>query len=286
MIESKYLLTFDLRILYCPSINLALSCKELNVETLEFSHYEGDLSVMQSCYELEAEKVELIVKNVLNGEIGNELEEKDMLWLKTFDYQLNQNKNLLKNDKLVFNYLILKLRLLGFEEEDSINIIQHYFQYKLQGIKIPTVEDFIKAINQKMKNKRFWVCNDLYEEKEFELKFIRTVLMYKNKLNYKFDFKMFKEEYLKVCEKSFINKIYNFNKTPSYLVKRPLSISDQKHYLIYTYKSHIAGILQYLLERDFANLAHDEMFINVLIDDMASVLKLYLTIKETKAIHG
>ena len=286
MIESKYLLTFDLRILYCPSINLALSCKELNVETLEFSHYEGDLSVMQSCYELEAEKVELIVKNVLNGEIGNELEEKDMLWIKTFDYQLNQNKNLLKNDKLVFNYLILKLRLLGFEEEDSINIVQHYFQYKLQGIKIPTVEDFIKAINQKMKNKRFWVCNDLYEEKEFELKFIRTVLMYKNKLNYKFDFKMFKEEYLKVCEKSFINKIYNFNKTPSYLVKRPLSISDQKHYLIYTYKSHIAGILQYLLERDFANLAHDEMFINVLIDDMASVLKLYLTIKETKAIHG
>lgn len=286
MIESKYLLTFDLRILYCPNIKLALSCKELNVETLEFSHYEGDLSIIQSCHELEAEKVELIVKNILNGEIGNELEEKDMLWLKTFDYQLTQNKNLFKNDKLVFNYLILKLRLLGFEEEDAKNIVQSYFQYKLLGANIPKVEDFIGAINKKMKNKRFWVCNDLYEEKEFELKFIRTVLMYKNKLNYKFDFKMFKDEYLKVCEKSFINKIYNFNKTPSYLVKRPLSISDQKHYLIYTYKSHIAGILQYLLERDFANLAHDEMFINILIDDMASVLKLYLTIKETKAIHG
>lgn len=286
MIESKYLLTFDLKILYSPNVKLALTCKELDLETLEFSHFDGDLDILYSCYELEADKVDLIVKNILNGEIGTELNSKDMYWLQTFENQLSQDRQLLKNNKLVFNYLILKLRLLGFKEMDAKNIVISYFQYKKDGLKIPKVEKFIDAINKKLRKKRFWICDDLYEEKELELKFIRTVLMYKTKLNHKFDFRMFKDEYLKVCEKSFINKIYNFNTTPSYLVKRPLDISDQKQYLFYTYKSHIAEILQYLVEKDFPNLANDEMFINVLIDDMSTVLKLYLTIQETRLFNN
>lgn len=286
MIESKYLLTYDLKILYSPNVQLALTCKELDLETLEFSHFDGDLDILYSCYELEPDKVDLIVKNILNGDIGNELDNNEMSWIQAFEHQLNQDKQILENTKLVFNYLILKLKLLGFKEEESKNIVISYFRYKKEGLKVPKVEKFIESINRKLRKKRFWICEDLYDEKDFELKFVRTILMYKTKLQSKFDFKMFKDEYLKVCEKSFINKIYNFNATPSYLVKRPLDISDQKQYLLYTYKSHIAGIIQYLVGKEFQHLAHDEMFLNVLIDDMSSVLKLYLTIQETRLFNS
>lgn len=284
--DSKYLLTFDLRILYCPNIRLAISCQELNVEALEFSHYEKDLNILFSSYEIKAEKINNLVKNILNGKIGNELEEKEMLWVQKFEKELNENENLLKNEKLIFNYLILKLKLLGFEELEAQNFVKTYFKYKIEGKNIPTIETFITAINKKLNNKVFWVCNNLDEEKEIEIKFIHKILNYKNKLMHNFDFNLFKDEYLNICEKSFINKIYKFNNEYSYLVTNPLFISDQKTYLTYIYKVHIYKIFEYLLEREFKNLSNDKMFINALISDMSSVLNLFLEIKETKAIHN
>lgn len=283
MNPSKYLLTYDLRILYCPNMKLALSCKELNLDTLEFTYYEGDLNVLNACYVLEADDVESIVKNIINGEVGNELDIDEMNWLKAFDYQYNKDANLVRNDELTFNYLILKLKLLGFSEEESKNIVKAYFVYKKNNVKgLPDVEDFISALNRKIRNKRFWICKNLYDETDLEYEFIKTVLSYKNKLQYKFDFRAFKDEYLKVCEKSIVPKLYNYNKTPSYLVRKPLDISDQRPYLLYTYKTHIASLINYLIERYFQNLASDERFINILIDELSAVVKLYLSISETK----
>lgn len=277
MIENKYLLTFDFRILYCPNTKLALSCKELNLDTLEFTFYEGDLNILKYCYELKAENLERIVKKILNGEIGYELESKEMKWLETFELMLNENTEILTKDALVFNYLTLKLMLVGFSPEDSKNIVKTYFMYRNKSKDIPQIEIFIKNINKKIKHKKFWVCNDLYDEKELELKFIKTVCMYRKEMKLNFNFKMFKNDYLKICEKSIIPKMSKFNKIPSYLVKRPSTLIDQKSYLIEVYKSTIAGIIVYLLNNEMKHFQNEEIFINALIDEMVEVAKLYIS---------
>lgn len=282
MIESKYYLTFDLRILYCPNPKLALSCKELNQESLEFTYYEDDLDILDTSYELEADNIDVLVKKILNGEIGTELPLKEMNWIKLFESELKRNECLLNNDNLMFNYLVLKFRLLGFNDDFAKDIVLTYFKYKRENRYIPSLKNFIKCIDKKLSNKVFWICNDLQNEENIEYEFLKTVLSNKSKLHNKFDFNIFKDQYLKVCEKSFIPKIIKFNETPSYLIKSPMDISDQKHYLMIVYNMNISRIIHYLIDNEYKNLAQDERFIRILINDMSSILRLYLKIKETQ----
>lgn len=281
MTDIKYFLTFDFRILYSPNINLGLLCKELDVNSLEFVRFDGDINELKYYYEIQPEKIDVLVKNILTGEIGTELNSKEMYWLELFEDELTNNKDLISDNKLTFNYLILKLKLLGFDDREAEEIITNYYKHLLSGIDILTVEELVSIINRKMKKKKFWVCNDLSDEKEIELEFIKKVLNKKIELSHNFDFDVFRNEYLEICKKSFINKIYKFNSNYSYLISNPLSLVEQKQYLISIHKSHIAGILQYLIQ-EYKYLSNDTIFFNMLIEEMSNVLKLYLSIETNK----
>lgn len=276
MNDSKYFLTFDFKILYCPNINFILSCKELNLNTLEFTNYDGDLKALEASYEIKAEMVHVIVQNILNGEIGLELDSKEMKWLNLFDTELRKDSSILNNERLVYNYLILKLQLIGFSAVDSKSIITKYFEFKRDSKVIITIEEFIRTINQQLDRKIFWVCNGIESEKKIEYKFIETVLSYKRSLKYKFDFQMFKESYINVCKHSFVMKIYEYNNTSSYLVKRPLSLVEQVDFLIYAHKSILRGMLENLIEEKFFELSEEGLFQKQLIDEMSDIMRIHL----------
>jgi len=276
MNESKYFLTFDFKILYCPNINLILSCKELNLNTLEFENYDGDLRALEASYEIKAETLSVIVKEILNGTMGLELEEKEMNWLKTFDTQLSRDNSILNNERLVYNYLILKLQLIGFSAIDSKSIVTKYFELKRDGKPVIEVDKLIQSVNRQIYKKIFWVCNGIESEKKIEYKFIESVLTYKRSLKYKFDFQMFKESYLNVCKHSFVGKIYDYNNTSSYLIKRPLSLQEQMDCLIYSHQSILRGILENLIEEKFFEFSDDELFKKQLIDEMSDILTIHL----------
>lgn len=279
--KSKYVLTFEFKVLYCPNINLPLTCKELNAKTLEFTQFEGKVDEFNSGYEITADLVEKIVKNILNGEIGIELSSDNMKWLETFDKTLIVNKSILNNENLLFNYLILKLMLLGFDEELAQDIIKTYFLKRKNGNVLP-IDNFISIINNRISEKKFWVCYNLFDEKEKEFEFIRTILNYKQKLQFRFDFSVFKDEYLKLCNESLIPKLIKFNQTPSYLIRNSLSIKEQKPYLLKAYITYISNSMNFIYENEFNHLFLDTRFLSAICKDMASVVELFISIKESQ----
>ena len=69
--KSKSVLTYDLKILYCPNMQIKSACKELNLMTHEFSQFEGNLADLDNGYEIVASIVKNIADNILLGKVGN-----------------------------------------------------------------------------------------------------------------------------------------------------------------------------------------------------------------------
>ena len=74
--NEKIVLTYEMKILYCPDIEMNLSCKELNLSTLQFRLYAGNRSDLFTGFELSAEDVTSVARDILMGKIGYELAEK------------------------------------------------------------------------------------------------------------------------------------------------------------------------------------------------------------------
>lgn len=282
MDKNKYILTFDFRILYCPSMISGLSCKELNPETLDFNYYEGNTSISH-CYELNPQRVEQVVKEIFNGKIGYSLRKDEIDWLEKCDKLLKREPKLLQNDRLMFNYCILKLRLLGFLEEEAVEITKLYFRaVKISDVQIPSFTEFISIIDNIMKKKKFWVCVETLEEKDLEIQFLRKILSNKLQLKHNFNFNSFKEEYLLLCSKSFFHRLSSYNQSPSYLVKEPLKLSDQKSYLFYLQEIYISDLIRSIVEYEFRSLSHETLFLSKLKKDLISTFRLYIHFQDKK----
>ncbi|CCL32385.1 TPA: hypothetical protein UL242_002418 [Clostridioides difficile] len=286
MYESEYFLTFDLDILYCPNKELKLSCKKLNLQNLVFENYSGNIDNIDSNYKIKAKDVNAIVNKVFKNEIGTELAHEDMSWIKEFETTFVINNKLTSSEeKIIFNYFILKLMLLGFSQDMAKDIV---VSYKLSIEKNCTSIDFlsfINALDMKLKNKKFWVNFNMSYEKDLECEFINMMFTYKEKLENRFDFTVFKDNYLNVCKKSIVKKMYDFNSKSSYLVKNPLSIEKQEKYLLYEYKSTIAGVIKYLVTNEYPKLAVESRFLDYIIEEMVSVVKLYLKILKNDEVN-
>ncbi|EGT3643715.1 TPA: hypothetical protein ACSVPQ_002779 [Clostridioides difficile] len=286
MYESEYFLTFDLDILYCPNKELKLSCKKLNLQNLVFENYSGNIDNIDSNYKIKAKDVNAIVNKVFKNEIGTELAYEDMSWIKEFETTFVINNKLTSSEeKIIFNYFILKLMLLGFSQDMAKDIV---VSYKLSIEKNCTSIDFlsfINALDMKLKNKKFWVNFNMSYEKDLECEFINMMFTYKEKLENRFDFTVFKDNYLNVCKKSIVKKMYDFNSKSSYLVKNPLSIEKQEKYLLYEYKSTIAGVIKYLVTNEYPKLAVESRFLDYIIEEMVSVVKLYLKILKNDEVN-
>lgn len=279
MNESKYMLTNDFRILYCPNMKLKLSCKELDCLTMDFSKYNGNLDLLESFMELNSKEIDLIINNIFNAIIGIELNIEDMEWLKKFDKLLEEDINIINNKKIVFNYCVLKLKLIGFPEEMALNIAKTQFINQELNNEYPHYTVFIDSINEILDKRKFWISNTVNNFNNREMNFLRTIFTYKNKLQYKFDFNVFKNDYLNVVGKSFVPHLIKFNSTESYLIRNPLTPSKQDEYIIKSYSYIIIELINALLKKEFPNLLRNEDFIYDLINELKLVVKLYLKIQ-------
>ena len=99
----------------------------------------------------------------------------------------------------------------------------------------------------------------------------------KEELGYNFNFEsLFKQEYLGLITYSFVPQLIKFNQTESYLVKEKIDLNTQIPYVTQVYQEILLGIIYRICETD--NKPYDEPFVNNLLKEMTSVLKLYLTI--------
>ena len=103
MNDSGFFLTYDLKILYCQSIQTASSLKQLILDTLAFMQYEGDKNVLLNSYALEGDEIETLTKQILMGKVGDELPEEDMKWIMDFEKLLKEDASLITNRDLAFN---------------------------------------------------------------------------------------------------------------------------------------------------------------------------------------
>lgn len=277
MNDSGFFLTYDLKILYCPNLQLANNCKELNIETRTFSQFDGNMSILANSYTLQKDEVEDIIQNVLMGEIGDELPKENMNWIIDFENLLKEDPSLITNRDLAFNYFILKLILMGFSQDKAKDIIINYYEHIIREENVPHPQLLLNEINKYLEYKKFWVKFDIKAEKLKEFKMMKKIIKTKKELGYQFKFEpLFKQEYLDLISSSFVPKLIKFNQEKSYLVKKKVDLNALVPYVTQVYQEILLGIIYRICEND--NFPYDETFFNNLLKEMTSVLKLYLTI--------
>lgn len=274
----KYVLTFDFRIIYCKNINLKIGLKELNFDNFSFIPYDEDPSVIDYGYEVNTNDVQYIINTVFNSKIGYQLQNKEMLWLETFENKLKKDSNILNNKKLTFNYLILKLLLIGFSEEMAIDIIKRYYESIEENLEVPNIINVINKVNEFINKKQYWVSNTIYENQATEINFLTKVLSAKRISKFNFDFNDYKDEYFRLCYNSLIMDNYNYNSKHSYLVTNPKNLNAQKEYLLQIYSSTIGMLLNHLIQTEFMDFYSEDRFINMLVLEMKKVIDTFLSV--------
>lgn len=277
MTDSGFFLTYDLKILYCPNLQIANTCKELNMITQNFTQFDGNLNVLNNSYKLNAEEVQSIVKNIFIGQIGDELPKENMNWIIEYEDLLKQDPSIITNRDLTFNYFILKFILMGFSPDKAKDIVVNYYEHIIKEDDVPHPQILLNQINKFLTYKKFWVKFDIKNEKLKEFKMMKKIMKAKEELGYNFNFEsLFKQEYLGLITYSFVPQLIKFNQTESYLVKEKIDLNTQIPYVTQVYQEILLGIIYRICETD--NKPYDEPFVNNLLKEMTSVLKLYLTI--------
>ncbi len=274
----KYVLTYEMKILYCPDIEMNLSCKELNLSTLQFRLYAGNRSDLFAGFELSAEDVTSVARDILMGKIGYELAEKQMTWLQKFEELLKKDISLILNKDISYNYFVLKLQLLGFEEQMAKDIVYHYYKQLEQKQEVAHPQVFLKKINTLLRQKAFWVKKDLWKEMDAETTFFQGVIGTKLEQQYKFSFdKMYKDDYIEVLKTGIIHTLLLYNLTPSYLVRKKQAVTDLVPYVLSVYKYYMRNILNNICINTF-HITPNKGFIDDLLYQMEMIVRVYVAI--------
>lgn len=275
--QSKYVLTYEMKILYCQDMNLNLTCKELNLETLQFRLYDGDREDLETGFELNPNDVNLIASEILMGKVGYSLSDDKMKWLEKFETLLKLDMKLLLNKKVAYSYFVLKLQLLGFSENISKDIMYQYYENLLNKKKVAHPQVLLKNINHLIKCKIFWVPMNLDKEEEKEYQFLEKVIQSKLDMMYKFSFdQIYSDQYLFLCKHGLVNKLLDFNTHPSYLVRRKQPITNLVPYILDEYSKIIHRLMIDIYTKKFLNT--NEGFIQDTIKHMETYIRQYISV--------
>lgn len=275
--QSKYVLTYEMKILYCQDMNLNLTCKELNLETLQFRLYDGDREDLETGFELNPNDVNLIASEILMGKVGYSLSDDKMKWLEKFETLLKLDMKLLLNKKVAYSYFVLKLQLLGFSENISKDIMYQYYENLLNKKKVAHPQVLLKNINHLIKCKIFWVPMNLDKEEEKEYQFLEKVIQSKLDMMYKFSFdQIYSDQYLFLCKHGLVNKLLEFNTHPSYLVRRKQPITNLVPYILDEYGKIIHRLMIDIYTKRFLNT--NEGFIQDTIKHMETYIRQYISV--------
>lgn len=273
--KSKYVLTYEMKILYCPDMDLNLACKELNLETLQFRLYDGNRNDLKTGFELYPNEVTSIAENILMGKIGYELDKKQMDWLEKYENRLKKDISLLLNKTISYNYFILKLQLLGFPEHVAKDIVAHYYEEIGRNAIVAHPQIFLKNINQLIKRKIFWVKKDLERELSVEEIFLRKMVKMKLNQQYKFSFEIYKEEYRNILQKGIVSSLIQYNLTPSYLVKTRHPVTNLVPSVLIVYKTQLSKLLEHIYT-DVYYITPNKGFIDDLLYQMELCVRMYI----------
>ena len=276
--KNKYVLTYEMKILYCPDVDLNLACKELNLSTLQFMLYDGDREDLNNGFELYPNEVTTIAESILMGKVGYELDSKQMEWIEKYETRLKKDISLILNKTVTYNYFILKLQLLGFNESVAREIVYHYYKQMEENRKVAHPQIFLKNINLLLKQKIFWVKKDLEHEMIAEEAFLRKVIKSKFEQQYKFSFDtLYKDEYMNLLKKGIVHTLMQFNLHQSYLVKKKQQVTNLVPYVLKVYRLQIKNILNNIYEK-YYNVTPNTGFIEDLLNQMESAIRLYIAI--------
>ena len=275
--KGKYVLTYDLKILYCQDIDLNFVCKELNLKTLQFTLYSGDREYFQSGYELNPNEVNVIASDILTGKTGYALSNDKMKWLEKFENILKKDMSVLLNKKVAFTYFILKLQLLGFAESYSKDIMIKYYSSLEYKQKIAHPQVLLKNINRLIKEKIFWVPVNIENEENLEYDFLTSVIDAKQEMMYKFSFdQMFGDKYMKLCKDGIVRKLLTYNLSPSYLVRKKQTVSNLVPFILKEYKTIVTRLMKNIYYSKQMNV--NTGFIEDTIKHMETTIRLYISL--------
>lgn len=276
-INSKYLLSFDFRIFYCPETFFIGACKELNFNTLKFEPYTGNKELVLYAYEINVSEINSIVKSILLSKISYQLSEKNIIWIKEFESNLSKFPELWDKEKYMFNYFILKIMLMGFSQGKALDIAKKYFEYKRKDSPILELKRVIKAVNEIIDSKEYWITNKVYEYEPMEMKFIERIFKSKIELGYNFDYRYFEADYIEICNNSFSKENYLLNSSKMYPIKKVKSFDEQAPYILQSYEAVIVGIINSLIAEKYKRFQHEQKFLTSLLSDMKNTLSITMT---------
>lgn len=273
MKNTKYLLSYNLDIFYKPDPLLIGASKKLNLKTLTFEpYYEKNKNIIEYSYPILSEELNSVVKNILNGKISYLINDNDLNWLKEFDQISITNKDIFLDDKYTFNYVILKLMLIGFGKNKAVDIAKSYFEYLRNNNDVLPLKQFISAINTKIKSKEYWITNKVSDYHYIEKRYLDKLLKYKINNWFEFDYSYFEREYINICNKSFSKENYILNATKSYPINKPKKLDEQKEYLLQAYETIIIDIINELIDEKYPRFASEPKFLHSLLNEMKSTL--------------
>lgn len=259
---SKYGLNCYLDIIYCKDDFLEIF-KILDLNSLKFIDFNNKNKETKYLHEVNAEDLEYIVNNIYNGKMVQNLSSKNSLWLKTFEVKLLKNISILNNSKLLFNYLILKLNSIGFDEEFSINYSKYIISLLTNNyISTQDLLQLKDKIDNIYKSKEYFIINNIGDFKKLEINLLESILTSKKMDNFNFDFRNFEKNIILQDQQSFSKHCFNQNKHLDFKLNKIYTLGLYKH-LITNYLNEVLTL---------KDLQFDHVFLNKLTRFLYSVL--------------
>ena len=269
----KYYLTFDFNIIYVPENYAILGYKKLNFENLKFENHKCDGSVVKYSYPILENRLQYIINGILLGKVSYILDNKSTNWLKEFEENLKDNKDLMNNVSYIFNYLALKLMLAGFSKKEALSISNLYIDYKTKNKpSIPSVKTVIDELDRIIDRKKYWIINDIEKYEYMEIKFLDNILSDFEEDITTFNLKKYDSEYLLMCQGSFSKMNYKLNTNKSYLVKEILPFDEQKKYILYYYDFIMKHLIDTLINNSYNHVKGINNIKSTILNHLKSIL--------------
>lgn len=218
--------------------------KKYNYETGTFENIKfEDKNIEDSCIQITIDMARDIIKNVFHRTYSYCLEYNDEIWLEKYEKESLKKIEIKDNKYLLFNYILLKSKMAGLNDEIGIQIYSNFF-YNNKNV---LVENILNTLNFFIKKKKYWIPNINNElEKEYIL---LDDIMKKRMSTSNFDFSFFEKRYLELCNNGFIKKIYDYNKSKNKYINNVYSNEEIKNFILKYYKFKINEFLDILTEK-------------------------------------
>ena len=207
-----------------------------------------------------------IMKEVFHSKYGQLLTDDKMKWYLNYEKESKKHPKLLKNNELLYNYLVLKATLAGMPEEFAEKIYANYmFNLEEYSDRMIPPNQILEKFDKIIQEKIYWIPN-IENELNKECLIIDDIIR-KRSTSPDYNFSQFEARYLKLCSNGYLKKIKEYNENPNNLYSRGLSFEEQKDFLINYFSKSTKFLIETLADNysyfkgnfDSKKALHDNM---------------------------